>query len=155
MRWRRAVGVRGQDPYHAAMETTFRAAQRDDATAILAFWIRCEANPSSTDDVKSLQRLVAQDGGALILAEEEGRIIGTVIAGWDGWRGSIYRLSVDPSSRRRGLGRELVRCAEERLTHLGAVRLGALVLREDQQAMDFWRSAEWEQQPDILRFTKG
>ena len=42
-----------------------------------------------------------------MVAESDQQIVGTVIAGWDGWRGSIYRLVVAPSHRRAGLGRRL------------------------------------------------
>src|SRR2546430_9986278 len=47
-----------------------------------------------------------------LVAESGGRVVGSVVGGWDNWRGHVYRLAVHPAFRRRGLGRELA--AEDR-----------------------------------------
>jgi ribosomal protein S18 acetylase RimI-like enzyme len=143
------------------MALSFRAATVADAPAVVALWREAEAEPGHTDDVESIRRLIERDPAALIVAvdegvdESEGRLVGSVIAGWDGWRGSIYRLAVVPSHRRRGLGRRLVRLAEERLAVAGAVRCQAIVVETEAQAVSFWRASGWEQQRERLRFVKG
>jgi ribosomal protein S18 acetylase RimI-like enzyme len=86
---------------------------------------------------------------------EEEAIAGSVIAAWDGWRGTIYRLAVAPSHRRRGLGTELVSTAVKRLRAVGAVRLQAIVVETEAQAAGFWRASDWIEQVERLRFTLG
>ena len=85
---------------------------------VLAFW-GTTAEPTSTDSADALAGLLRRDPDALIVAEMDGRIVGSVIAGWDGWRGAIYRLAVDAEHRRRGLGHTLLRAAEDHLAALG------------------------------------
>ena len=111
--------------------------------------------PTSTDTSEVLVDLVRHHPGALIVAEENGRIVGTVIAGWDGWRGSVYRLAVGPDQRRNGLGRTLLRAAEDRLAALGAQRLHAIVVESNAVAVAFWTASEWRHQAGQLRFAKG
>ena len=113
---------------------------------VLTFWQEA-AEPTSTDSAEVLVSLVQRDPGALIVAEVDGRIVGTVIAGWDGWRGSIYRLAVAPDQRRSGLGQALLRAAEERLAGLGARRLHAIVVESNDVAVAFWTASDWEHQP--------
>ena len=98
---------------------------------------------------------MAHDPEALLLAEEDSLIVGSVIAAWDGWRGTIYRLAVAPSHRRGGLGRSLLRAAEERLRDLSAARLQAIVVETDPTATAFWRAGDWDEQVERLRFTRG
>lgn len=43
-----------------------------------------------------------------MLAWDGGRLVGTIMAGWDGWRASMARLAIDPQYRRIGLARALV-----------------------------------------------
>lgn len=136
------------------MGPTVRAATSGDIPELLAFWQRA-AEPTSTDSGEALAVLLARDPGALIVAEAGGAIVGSVVAGWDGWRGSIYRLAVAPEHRRAGLGGALLCAAEQRLDELGATRLHAIVVAANHQAVAFWESSEWEYQAGQLRYAKG
>jgi ribosomal protein S18 acetylase RimI-like enzyme len=127
----------------------------DECERVLDLWRRADAIPSATDTVEELQRLVRADPGALLVAEDDGAIVGSVIAGWDGWRGSIYRLAVTPERRRRGLARRLVTEAERRLAARGALRLTALVAGDEPHAVGFWDQAPgFERAPRYVRYVK-
>ena len=65
---------------------SIRPAGAPDVDAVLAFWPAAGAPPSATDDAESVGRAVAE--GRLLLAEVDGELVGTVYAGFDGWRGS-------------------------------------------------------------------
>jgi ribosomal protein S18 acetylase RimI-like enzyme len=132
-----------------------RPARSEDIEEVLALWSDAEAEPTHTDDAASLQLLLRHDPGSLLVAELDGRLVGTVISGWDGWRGSIYRLAVHPRHRRQGLARQLLSEAESRLTKLGAKRMQAIVVASDQRAAGFWTTSGWDEQVDRLRFVKG
>ena len=134
---------------------SLRTAQRADVGSVLRLWIEAAAEPTHTDDVDSLNALVAHDPSALLIAEEEGTIVGSVIAAWDGWRGSIYRLVVAPSHRRRGLGRQLLAQAEARLAAAGAIRQQAIVVETERPAMGFWDDSGWERQAHRVRYVRG
>jgi ribosomal protein S18 acetylase RimI-like enzyme len=98
---------------------------------------------------------VTHDPSALLVAEDEGSIVGSVIAAWDGWRGSVYRLVVAPSHRRLGLGRQLLGAADARLSAVGAIRLQAIVVETEPKAIGFWRESGWDRQIHRVRFVRG
>ena len=125
-----------------------------DAEAVLASWRDAEAAPSVSDDVASIRRLIDHDPDALLVAVADGRIVGTVMSTWDGWRGGIYRLAVAPDHRRRGLGRQLVEAAEDRLRRLDAPKISALVLQEHDHATAFWRAIGYEHDDRVARWTR-
>jgi ribosomal protein S18 acetylase RimI-like enzyme len=132
-----------------------RAGRADDIEAVLALWKRAEAGPSSTESADDVRWLLERDPDALLLADAEGEVVGSLIVGWDGWRGTFYRLAVDPGHRRRRLATEMVRAGEERLRALGAKRLNAIVESEETDAMAFWGSAGYELQTARSRFVKN
>ncbi len=134
------------------MSIVIRPGLAQDAEAVLALWKTSDAHPTRTDDVRSIVELVQHNDQALIVAEANGRVVGSAIAGWDGWRGSIYRLVVAPSHRRQGLARRLLAEAEDRLRSQGALRLTAIVVEDDPPATGFWRRSGWEEQVRRLRF---
>lgn len=146
----------GRFPYDRYVAIRIRYATENDVEEVLGLWREADAEPTHTDDRASIRRLIAHDPAALIIAADTGgRVFGSVIAGWDGWRGSIYRLVVAPSHRRKGLGRQLLAVAEERLRSKEAVRLQAIVVETDVQACGFWRASGWVQQEERLRFVRG
>jgi ribosomal protein S18 acetylase RimI-like enzyme len=114
-----------------------------------------DATPSTTDNVGALRRLLTTDPQALIVADARGEVVGSLIAAWNGWRGSFYRLAVHPGHRRRGLATLLVREGEKRLRDRGAVRLDALVAVDQPAALSFWSAAGFERQSDRSRFVRN
>jgi ribosomal protein S18 acetylase RimI-like enzyme len=136
-------------------EETLRASRPDEVEAVLDFWRRAEASPSSTESAEDVRGLLERDPDSLIVAESGGEIVGTLIAGWDGWRATFYRLAVEPAHRRHGLATTLVRAGEERFRALGAKRLNAIAESHKPGAMAFWASAGYELQTSRSRFVKN
>ncbi len=119
---------------------------------MLALWRAADAAPSVSDDVESVRRLLERDPGALLLATDGDRIVGSLIAGWDGWRANMYRLAVHPDARRRGVAGRLVEAAHERFALVGARRCGAIVIDERAPAVGFWSAAGYEPDATVTRF---
>jgi ribosomal protein S18 acetylase RimI-like enzyme len=131
-----------------------RAATPEDLGTVLAFWKVAAEGTSISDDQDGVELLVAHDPEALILAEDDGELVGTVIAGFDGWRCHLYRLAVHPGRRRRGIGSALLAAAEERFVRLGGRRADAMVLRRNETGQHAWQAAGYAPQEQWRRWVK-
>ena len=107
-----------------------RECRSEDVEAVLDLWQKADATPGITDNADDLRRAVTESQATVLLAEAEGRIVGSIIGAFDGWRGNIYRMAVHPKYRRRGIARALVSEVEKRLARQGAKRITALVERD-------------------------
>ena len=132
-----------------------RSATADDAIAVLELWNAAGSVPTRTDDVRSIASLLARDPHALLLAEQNGELIGSLIASFDGWRGALFRLAVRPEYRLRGVGRALVAEGERSLRERGAVRITLYAIREESGAVDFWAAAGYASDERTLRLAKN
>ncbi|MFD7029331.1 GNAT family N-acetyltransferase [Streptomyces sp. NPDC059917] len=136
------------------IDLRIRTADPADAEDVLAFWKEAAEGTSITDDADGVTRLVRRDPQALILAESDGILVGSVIAGYDGWRCSLYRLAVLPSHRRRGIGTALLDAAERRFLAVGGRRGDAMVLEANERGRRAWAAAGYEREDQWRRWVK-
>jgi ribosomal protein S18 acetylase RimI-like enzyme len=87
----------------------------------------------------SVVRKLAFGDGLFWLAEAQGRVVGTIMAGYDGHRGWIYSLGVHPEARRTGIGQALVEHVEHALAALGCPKVNLQVFSSNLAAQEFWR----------------
>ncbi len=69
------------------MTSSIRIGGLPDIDPVLRLWVRAGAQPSRTDDAGGLRALIEHQGSVLLVAEDGALLVGSVIAGWDGWRG--------------------------------------------------------------------
>ncbi len=139
-------------------DVTIRSCREDELAAVLGLWQTAGSTPSPLDTVPALQQLYRKDRDAILVAEAAGRIVGTVVGGWDGWRGNIYRLAVLPDNRRRGIGRALVEEIERRIDKKGARKISICVVHEQDSAVLFWNAmgaAGYNRDYRIIRYAKS
>jgi len=133
-----------------------RSAERADVAAVLALWTHGRSGHASLpDNAEAVERLLADRPDALLVAEADGAVVGALIAASDGWRGSMYRLTVAAAWRRRGVGRALVQEGERRLRDRGTPRITALVARDDAVARGFWAAVGYADDREIGRFVRN
>jgi ribosomal protein S18 acetylase RimI-like enzyme len=74
------------------------------------------------------------------IAQLDGEIVGTILAGYDGVRGWIYHLAVDPAQRRQGTARLLMQTAEASLEALGCPKINLQVRMQNRAAVAFYKA---------------
>lgn len=127
---------------------SIRPAVFADVADVVDLWERQGGPTRSAGGRAEAIRLITCDGDALLLAEDRGLIVGSVIVGWDGWRCHLYRLVVEPAARRRGIGTDLIAAARERARRLGSSRLDAMVDPDNESAVLFWEAGGFERDRD-------
>jgi ribosomal protein S18 acetylase RimI-like enzyme len=134
---------------------TVRHATNDDIDDILELWRRADVHPSATDTPHDLGRVIDAPHAAVFVAEAgDGTLVGSVIATFDGWRGNLYRMAVDPKEQRLGLARRLSTEAEDWLRAAGGRRLSALVEGDREIAQRFWDAVGFEHYEGMRRYSK-
>jgi ribosomal protein S18 acetylase RimI-like enzyme len=132
---------------------TVRLARPQDTDGVLAVWGEARSSAAVTpDSPESVARMIER--GTRPGAEADGRVVGALIAGWDGWRGNMYRLAVLASHRRQGIARALVEAAHDRLRELGAPRVTALVDHDEDAAIELWQATGYVHDPEMRRYVR-
>jgi RimJ/RimL family protein N-acetyltransferase len=106
------------------------------------------------DSAEALDRKVARDPDLVLVAEVGGRIVGTVMGGFDGRRAWINRLAVHPDVQRRGIGRQLMDEVERRLAGLGVTRAALEATVDRAPALRFYERLGYESHYQIIVMSK-
>jgi ribosomal protein S18 acetylase RimI-like enzyme len=110
----------------------------DDTEAVVALWERVGLTRPWNDPRKDIARKLRVQRELFLVAVEGTRLVGTVMAGYDGHRGWVNYLAVDVDCRRRGLGRQLMSDAEAGLRSLGCPKINLQVRAENREALAFY-----------------
>jgi ribosomal protein S18 acetylase RimI-like enzyme len=108
-----------------------------------------------SDTPEEIEKKLQRDPDLFLVAEEDGKLIGTVIGGFDGRRGMIYHLAVSETQRGRGIGRALMTELENRLKAKGCIRAYLMVVKGNDQAARFYENLGWGVMTQVDTFAKN
>jgi ribosomal protein S18 acetylase RimI-like enzyme len=139
---------------NAVSDLEIRPARPAEAESVLEFWALAAEGTSISDDPDGVRTLIERDPEALLLAADGDRVVGTVIAGFDGWRCHLYRLAVAPDRRREGIGAALLDAAQRRFVSLGGRRADAMVLEDNEIGQRAWSAAGYTREERWRRWIR-
>ena len=127
-------------------EVLIRDGADEEVDSVIALWERCGLTRPWNDARADLRLALTTAASNVLVGRRDGELAATVMVGFDGHRGWVYYLAVDPAHRRSGLGRRMMAAAEAWLRARGAPKLN-LMVREDNAAIaGFYARLEYEVQ---------
>ena len=136
-------------------EIVLRGCLESDIESVLELWLAAGSTPSITDTRDTLLVTINSAAASVILADIGGAVAGSIIAGFDGWRGNVYRLAVHPDFQRRGIARRLLTAAEDWLRCQGVKRVGAVVEKDHPWATGFWDASGYQWHESVIRYVRN
>jgi ribosomal protein S18 acetylase RimI-like enzyme len=113
-----------------------------DESAVVSLWHRCfppEHLTGHNEPHGAIARKLAYQPDLFFVARIDDQIVGTTMAGYDGHRGWMYSVAVDPDHRRQGIARALLHHAEQALIALGCQKINLQVRESNQDMIAFYR----------------
>lgn len=124
---------------------TFRFEQ--DYPTVIDLWERCGPGVQvrRSDEPEEIKKKLTRDPDLFLVAECEEKIVGTVMGGFDGRRGMVYHLAVEPAFRVHGVGGKLMQEVESRLQDKGCLKAYLLVTNENDEVIPFYEKRGWQE----------
>ncbi|HEY0946921.1 MAG TPA: GNAT family acetyltransferase [Opitutaceae bacterium] len=118
---------------------TIRPFGPDDEAAVIALWRACDLVRPQNDPRKDIARKLRVNPEWFLVGEDaEGRIVGSVMAGYEGHRGWINYLAVEPTRQRLGRGRALMEAAGQLLRAAGCPKINLQVRTTNADVITFY-----------------
>jgi ribosomal protein S18 acetylase RimI-like enzyme len=107
-----------------------------------------------SDEPEEILKKLQRDPDLFLVAETGGRLVGTIIGGFDGRRGMIYHLAVEAAFRQQGVGGLLMDEVERRLKAKGCLKCYLMVAVDNDNAMHFYETRHWERMDTVHTYSK-
>ena len=135
-----------------------RQIKPSDKQNLALFWKKIfPAEPAHNEPSVVIEEKLALDE-RIFLAESEGRIVGSCMAGYDGHRGWLYSVAVDPGQRRQGTGTALVLHAIRELAAVGCGKVNLQIRSDNAEVAAFYESLGFTVEERVsmgMRINKG
>ena len=122
-------------------------------TQVIDLWKKCNLIKSWNDPNKDIDRKLKVNDSLFLIVEFNKVIIGSAMIGYDGHRGSLYYLAVDPKHQRKGVGEMFMKEIEKRLIEVGCPKINVFIRNSNIEVKEFYQSIDYEEQ-DCLVYGK-
>ncbi|MGD0477987.1 MAG: GNAT family N-acetyltransferase [Nitrososphaerales archaeon] len=132
-----------------------RAFSIEDFAAVSQLWRRSGFEIRPGDNKEELRQKLERDSELFLVAEDDSKIVGAVIGAWDGRRGWIYHLAVDPGFRRKRIARKMLLEVERRMRKKGVPKVNAQVFLWNAPSLNLFESLGYTKQSDLVLMGKS
>ncbi|MBO5460731.1 MAG: GNAT family N-acetyltransferase [Ruminococcus sp.] len=128
-----------------------RAMKIEDYDQVFALWMTIKGfGIRSIDDSKiGVERFIKRNPTTSVVAEEDGKIVGSILCGHDGRRGCLYHVCVHKDYRRKGIGKAMVVYAMEALKAEGVNKVSLIAFTKNDIGNAFWNTIGWTKREDL------
>ena len=132
------------------MPTIRQYADATDRLQVVELWRNVFGYETAHNEPNlAISKKIAINDGLFFVAVENSAIVGTIMAGYDGHRGWLYSVAVDPAKRLSGLGSSLVIRAEKALADLGCMKINLQLLATNEATAAFYKSVGYSVEPRL------
>ena len=128
-----------------------RVMTKEDYDGVRALWMKIKGfGIRSIDDSREgIERFIKRNPATSIVAEMDGKIVGSILCGHDGRRGCFYHVCVDENYRRRGIGKTMVVHAMEELKKEKINKVSLIAFTKNDVGNAFWNQIGWTKREDL------
>ncbi|WP_341914735.1 GNAT family acetyltransferase [Ferrovibrio terrae] len=127
-----------------------RSFQNADRAAVIALWQACGLTRPWNDPDSDISFCIAKPESTILVGDDNGKIVASVMTGHDGHRGWLYYLAVDPTLQKAGHGRAMVQAAEAWLSARGVPKVMLMVRPENTQVRAFYDALGYTEEPRVI-----
>lgn len=121
----------------------------DDYNGICEVWKNHRGINPVDDSAEGFAKYIRRNPSTSFVAEDNGKIVGTILAGHDGRRGLFHHVSVLPEYQKQGIGKMLVDNAMDALEKEGITKVLMVVFKDNDNGNAFWEHLGFTVREDL------
>ncbi|MEE9376545.1 MAG: GNAT family N-acetyltransferase [Candidatus Lokiarchaeia archaeon] len=117
---------------------------------IVMLWRKAGINIGSSDTREELERVLQRNPNLFLIGKLDNKVIGVVIGGFDGRRGYVHHLAVDPDYQKKGYGKMIMDELIEKFRKIGVHKIHLFIEKYNKNVVEFYRHLGWDIRDDLI-----
>ncbi|MFX1379813.1 MAG: GNAT family N-acetyltransferase [Promethearchaeota archaeon] len=117
---------------------------------IIALWRKTGINVGSTDTKEEIERMLKRNPQLFLIGKINQKLIGVVMGGFDGRRGYVHHLAIDPDYQKMGYGKMIIDELDVRFRKMGVHKVHLFIEKYNKEVVQFYLNLDWEIRDDLI-----
>jgi ribosomal protein S18 acetylase RimI-like enzyme len=117
---------------------------------VIELWKKAGISVGSSDTEDELEKMFQRNPELFLIGKEDEKLIAVVMGGFDGRRGYVHHLAVDPKYQKMGYGRQMMNILINRFINLGVHKIHLFIQKHNKKVFKFYKNLNWEIRDDII-----
>ncbi|MFX0031532.1 MAG: GNAT family N-acetyltransferase [Candidatus Hodarchaeota archaeon] len=117
---------------------------------IVQLWKKVDLSITSSDSKEEIERMIKKNPNLSLISKIGGKIVGVVMGGFDGRRGYVHHLAIDPKYQKKGFGRKLMDELMERFRQKKVHKVHLFIEKRNKDVITFYQKLGWEMRNDLV-----
>jgi ribosomal protein S18 acetylase RimI-like enzyme len=117
---------------------------------VIELWKKAGISVGSSDTKEELERMVIRNPQLFLIGKIDEKLISIVMGGFDGRRGYVHHLAVDPDYQKKGYGKSMMDELIRRFRELGVHKVHLFIEKYNKAVVEFYAYLGWEIRDDLI-----
>jgi len=117
---------------------------------IIGLWRKAGISVGSTDSENEIKKMLTLNPNLFLICKVNNKVIAVVMGGFDGRRGYVHHLAVDPLHQKKGYGKMIMDELINRFRKIGVHKIHLFIEKDNQDVVDFYKNLEWQIRDDLI-----
>jgi len=117
---------------------------------IIGLWRKAGISVGSTDSENEIKKMLTLNPNLFLIGKVNNKVIAVVMGGFDGRRGYVHHLAVDPLHQKKGYGKMIMDELINRFRKIGVHKIHLFIEKDNQDVVDFYKNLEWQIRDDLI-----
>jgi len=117
---------------------------------VVQLWNKAGISVGSSDSKKQIERMLERNPNLFLIGKIKEKVIAVVMGGFDGRRGYVHHLAVDPINQKKGYGKKLMDDLIREFRGIGVHKIHLFIEKQNQAVVDFYSNLGWQMRSDLI-----
>ena len=117
---------------------------------VITLWRKAGISVGSSDTMEELKKMYQRNPQLFLIGKINKKVVGVVMGGFDGRRGYLHHLAIDPDYQKRGYGKIMMDALVGKFRKMGVHKIHLFIEKYNKEVVKFYSNSGWEIRDDLI-----